>query len=52
MSLTDREYLAINQARVMLRESGVWDLEEDLSCLIDRYIERVATKVVRSKNLC
>jgi release factor glutamine methyltransferase len=41
MSLTDREYLAINQARAMLQESGVWDLEEDLSCLIDRYIERV-----------
>lgn len=41
MSLTDREYLAISQARAMLLESGVWDLEEDLSCLIDRYIERV-----------
>jgi release factor glutamine methyltransferase len=41
MSLTDREYLAISQARAMLQESGIWDLEEDLSCLIDRYIERV-----------
>ncbi|MDI3271614.1 HemK/PrmC family methyltransferase [Pseudomonas sp. AL03] len=41
MSLTDREYLAISQARAMLQASGVWDLEEDLSCLIDRYIERV-----------
>lgn len=40
MSLTDREQLAIKQARVLLRESGVWDLENDLSCLIDRYIER------------
>ncbi|MEB0223907.1 HemK/PrmC family methyltransferase [Pseudomonas sp. 10S4] len=40
MSLTDREQLAIDQARVLLRESGVWDLEDDLSCLIDRYIER------------
>ena len=41
MSLTDREYLAISQARTMLQESGVWSLEEDLSCLIDRYIKRV-----------
>lgn len=41
MSLTDREYLAISQARAMLQASGVWDLEADLSCLIDRYIERV-----------
>ncbi|MGF6287740.1 HemK/PrmC family methyltransferase [Pseudomonas silensiensis] len=41
MSLTDREYLAISQARAMLESSGVWDLEADLSCLIDRYIERV-----------
>ena len=40
MSLTDREYLAISQARTMLQTSGVWDLEDDLSCLIDRYIER------------
>ena len=41
MSLTDRECLAINQARTKLQDSGIWDLEEDLSCLIDRYIERV-----------
>ncbi|KQN45012.1 modification methylase hemk precursor [Pseudomonas sp. Leaf48] len=41
MSLTDREYFAIGQARAMLQESGVWSLEEDLSCLIDRYIERL-----------
>ncbi|TPG66866.1 HemK/PrmC family methyltransferase [Pseudomonas arsenicoxydans] len=40
MSLTDREYLAINQARAMLQESGVWSLEDDLSCLVDRFIER------------
>jgi release factor glutamine methyltransferase len=40
MSLTDRECLAISRARAMLQKSGVWDLEEDLRCLIDRYIER------------
>lgn len=40
MSLTDREYLAINQARAMLQKSGVWSLEDDLSCLVDRFIER------------
>lgn len=41
MSLTNREYVAISQARAMLRDSGVWDVEKDLSCLIDRFIERL-----------
>ena len=40
MSLTDCEHFAVNRARAMLQESGVWSFEEDLSCLIDRYIER------------
>ncbi|WP_323160539.1 HemK/PrmC family methyltransferase [Pseudomonas fluorescens] len=40
MSLSERECLAINQARTLLQESGVWSLEEDLSCLVDRFIER------------
>jgi len=40
MSLTERELLAIDQARELLQNSGVWSLEEDLSCLVDRFIER------------
>ncbi|WP_456022528.1 HemK/PrmC family methyltransferase [Pseudomonas protegens] len=40
MSLTELEFLAIDQARELLQKSGVWSLEEDLSCLVDRFIER------------
>ncbi|RLU11347.1 modification methylase hemk precursor [Pseudomonas prosekii] len=44
MSPTDREHLAIIQARAMLQESGVWSVEDDLSCLVDRFIERANKK--------
>ncbi|MEO8644751.1 HemK/PrmC family methyltransferase [Pseudomonas sp.] len=40
MSLTDRECRAINQAKALLRGAGVWDVDGDLNCLVDRYIER------------
>ncbi|MCT8946930.1 HemK/PrmC family methyltransferase [Pseudomonas sp. A1437] len=44
MSLSERECIAIHQARALLQESGVWSLEEDLSCLVDRFIERADKK--------
>ncbi|WP_439878570.1 HemK/PrmC family methyltransferase [Pseudomonas prosekii] len=44
MSPTDRKHLAIIQARAMLQESGVWSVEDDLSCLVDRFIERANKK--------
>lgn len=37
-SLKDQE--AIDKARELLSEAGVWDVETDLDCLVDRYLER------------
>jgi len=40
MILDEREQQTIARARNLLMEAGVWDLDDDLSCLVDRFLIR------------
>ncbi|PRP69612.1 modification methylase hemk precursor [Chromobacterium amazonense] len=40
MSATRSTQSIIKQARQKLAEAGIWDVEADLNCLVDRFIER------------
>ncbi|WP_350305093.1 HemK/PrmC family methyltransferase [Photorhabdus viridis] len=40
MNFSLKDQVAIDRARELLAEAGVWDVETDLDCLIDRYLER------------
>ncbi|WP_248797893.1 HemK/PrmC family methyltransferase [Pseudomonas sp. MWU13-2105] len=40
MILDEREQQAIARARNLLMEAGVWDPDNDLSCLVDRFLIR------------
>ncbi|EQC00974.1 peptide chain release factor N(5)-glutamine methyltransferase [Photorhabdus temperata] len=40
MNSSLKDQAAIDKARELLAEAGVWDVETDLDCLIDRYLER------------
>ncbi len=49
MSLCGADLRAVDQARALLRESGIWDVENDLSCLIDRYLYRHCAQRARQE---
>lgn len=40
MNLCGADLRVIDEAREMLGQSGVWDAEGDLQCLVDRYLQR------------
>ncbi|AXG48516.1 HemK family protein methyltransferase [Photorhabdus laumondii subsp. laumondii] len=40
MSFSLKDQVVIDNARKLLSEADVWDVETDLTCLIDRYLER------------
>ena len=49
MSLCGADLRAVDEARALLCESGVWDAESDLSCLIDRYLHRHCAQRARQE---
>ncbi|MDC9592609.1 HemK/PrmC family methyltransferase [Xenorhabdus sp. IM139775] len=40
MNFSHEYQVFIDNARKLLSEAGIWDVESDLECLIDRYLER------------
>ncbi|MDE9541041.1 N5-glutamine methyltransferase family protein [Xenorhabdus bovienii] len=40
MSFSHEYQIFIENARKLLSEAGIWDVESDLECLVDRYLER------------
>ncbi|KOY64004.1 HemK/PrmC family methyltransferase [Photorhabdus heterorhabditis] len=40
MNSSLKDQAAVDKARELLSEAGVWDVETDLECLVDRYLER------------
>ena len=41
MTYTAREQRAISQAQKILQEADIWDVENDLACLVDRFVKRI-----------
>lgn len=44
MILDELEQLAVARARQLLKEANVWDLDDDLNCLVDRFLIRANRK--------
>ncbi|CDG19023.1 N5-glutamine methyltransferase family protein [Xenorhabdus doucetiae] len=40
MNFSHEYQIFIDNARKLLSEAGIWDVESDLECLVDRYLER------------